>query len=72
MHKITISRKNRREGISREELERYVDQYLASGKTISKLKSFEPDFKSRAYQKDHLYDIDNDDGAIGFGEFSID
>ena len=72
MRKMTISRKNRREGISREELERYVDQYLASGKTISKLKSFEPDFKSRAYQKDHLYDIDNDDGAIGFGEFPID
>jgi len=72
MRKITISRKNRREGISREELERYVDQYLASGKTISKLKSFEPEFKSRAYQRDHLYDIDNDDGAIGFGEFSID
>jgi len=72
MRKMTISRKNRKEGISREELERYVDQYLASGKTISKLKSFEPDFKSRAYQKDHLYDIDNDDGAIGFGEFSID
>ena len=72
MRKITISRKNRREGISREELERYVDQYLASGKTISKLKSFEPEFKSRAYQRDHLYDIDNDHGEIGFGEFSID
>ena len=72
MRKMTISRKNRKEGISREELERYVDQYLASGKTISKLKSFEPDFKSRVYQKDHLYDIDNDDGAIGFAEFSID
>ena len=72
MRKMTISRKNRKEGISREELERHVDQYLASGKTISKLKSFEPDFKSRVYQKDHLYDIDNDDGAIGFAEFSID
>ena len=72
MHKITISRKNRREGISREELERYVDQYLASGKTISKLKSFEPEFKSKAYQKDHLYDIENSDAGIGFTEFSID
>jgi len=72
MRKITISRKNRREGISREELERYVDQYLASGKTISKLKSFEPEFKSKAYQKDHLYDIENSDAGIGFAEFSID
>jgi len=72
MHKITISRKNRKEGISREELERYVDQYLASGKTISKLKSFEPEFKSKAYQKDHLYDIENSDAGIGFTEFSID
>ena len=72
MHKMSISRKNRKEGISREELERYVDQYLASGKTISKLKSFEPEFKSKAYQKDHLYDIENSDAGIGFTEFSID
>ena len=72
MRKMTISRKNRREGISREDLERYIDQYLASGKTISKLQSFEPDFKSRAYQKDHLYDIESDDAGIGFAEFSID
>ena len=63
-------RKNKLNGITREELESHILDYLNNGGKIKQIPSFEPTKKSEVFQEGELNALDRDD-PYGINDIGI-